>query len=738
MIDKQIKKVDKWFIFPDSLNPPQFRGYITRDDISSMRGGFPVAQNIQFTDGLTPTVRPGSALVGTEKEGAYPIKRAWRFERRDGVEIEMRAYNTVVDFRVEGEMDEYQDLLGGFTAGLEFCYAVISKSSIVPSYVYFCNGVEDWYKWTGAFAKYVSDDGANTITVDTELTKPAFLISGNVFVSPSDFASVSDGSFRVTINGTARNIDGIDFTGVTSMDEVASVIQTALRAVTLELETVTYDSGSNVLKLETVDGPSSSITTATTSTGTVGTDISGVGAGLYTRWSADEDAGVFDREAVLFDTSGVVTIGGVDINYTGTSGYTFTGCSVLPSSPIAGDIIIQKPKRARLIDFRGGVGMAHNGRIHARLENKKSVSNYSKLDNPDDWTTGADDGDGGAKEIEQGGPITAYGRDEENLYIFKKRQIKILKFKQTGDRVDVPVYSSLKPADDKSTTSGAIGQKSTFHSPNGVIFVTEDKELIHLTRKESIDYPQLITISDLISPTFKAGIHDEAAGIVYKSKVYYAFKQDSDSSFNDTVIVYDLIRQIWYAPYVGWNVNDWTIIDNKLRWHSSINSNTYELQSDFMDDDSAYTTILRTHSEDFGEPFFQKTSDGVAVEAYLSDNFKGMVTILYDDDGFTDRLEIEIDLENSADDRNHVLKDTEYNLFGSSPFGTQRFGSNENMEGMKRYIFIIPIKANIQFFNISVQISTDKQNCNYELIRYAYHILTMIQVHQQKFIKNIS
>jgi hypothetical protein len=89
--------------------------------------------------------------------------------------------------------------------------------------------------------------------------------------------SVSDGSFRVTVDGVAYNVDGIDFTApVTSMAEVASTIQAALRAVTSGLETVVWSTDHFVITSADTT-VSSEISVLTTSTGTVGTDISGVG-----------------------------------------------------------------------------------------------------------------------------------------------------------------------------------------------------------------------------------------------------------------------------------------------------------------------------------------------------------------------------------------------------------------------------------------------------------------------------
>ena len=90
------------------------------------------------------------------------------------------------------------------------------------------------------------------------------------------WAAVTDGSFRITIDGTAYNVDAINFTGDLSMADVAATIQAEIRTATGALETVVWST--NHFVITTVNSSSSAITVTETSTGTVGTDISGAGA----------------------------------------------------------------------------------------------------------------------------------------------------------------------------------------------------------------------------------------------------------------------------------------------------------------------------------------------------------------------------------------------------------------------------------------------------------------------------
>jgi len=112
---------------------------------------------------------------------------------------------------------------------------------------------------------------------------PAYLTGGGSAESNvAIWDSVSDGSFRITIDGVAYNVDGIDFTAahgdgiVTDMDGVAARIQTYIRALTASTETCVWSTDHFIItSVDTTVATEVSVTD--TSTGTVGTDISGVG-----------------------------------------------------------------------------------------------------------------------------------------------------------------------------------------------------------------------------------------------------------------------------------------------------------------------------------------------------------------------------------------------------------------------------------------------------------------------------
>lgn len=144
--------------------------------------------------------------------------------------------------------------------------------------------IQTWLqKWSATYASTV-----------TSVYTPAFLTGWSSAQSNfATWAAVTDGSFRVTVDWTAYNVDWINFTGDASMADVASTIQTALRTATSWTETVVWSTDHFVITSwdTTVN---SEISVLTTSTWTVWTDISWV----WTAWM-DAESGQWTATAAV-------------------------------------------------------------------------------------------------------------------------------------------------------------------------------------------------------------------------------------------------------------------------------------------------------------------------------------------------------------------------------------------------------------------------------------------------------
>lgn len=99
----------------------------------------------------------------------------------------------------------------------------------------------------------------------------AYLLSGGI-QSLTELANVADGAFNITINGTVKALTGLDFTSVTDINGVATVINGALTDATC---TIYHD---NIIIKTSTTGDEATISYATepTTTGSGVTDVSGL------------------------------------------------------------------------------------------------------------------------------------------------------------------------------------------------------------------------------------------------------------------------------------------------------------------------------------------------------------------------------------------------------------------------------------------------------------------------------
>lgn len=444
-----------------------------------------------------------------------------------------------------------------------------------------------------------------------------------------------------------------------------------------------------------------------------------------------------------------IIINGVVATYSGGEGtQTLTGVSVDFSATIGTPLAVQSPRVQDGVTptnnfgaTQGSVMMAHDGRLHMRYDAKADVWQYSKLDNPFDFTTGSLDGDGGAKEIEFGGPINAFGKLNKTAQALKTRIIKNLTFNQVGARVDSPQYDTLVSADDKGTSLGATNQKSTFSTPFGLVFITPDSRMVLLSGVTANNQPQYYFLSDPVAEVFTQGVHTQGTGICVDNRIYYSFRQNAQSTFNDVEIQGNMLRQsfdaqghaipiFWDTPNVGVNCNDYTAVYNsslkkyEVHRHSSLNSNSYAVVETKTDDNQPITGIVRTWGETFGTPDSQKYIDYVMVEIKMLANSLVNVTVLFDQDGASGQQLFPL----RGSDTANLIQTSSYNPFGASPYGRQKIGSNTQQDQLKRYIYWLELKPNQEFFSVALQFSTDMENSDFELIRFGYRLVTFIEV----------
>jgi hypothetical protein len=117
--------------------------------------------------------------------------------------------------------------------------------------------------------------GGPTVSVAlwAQLAQPAVLVGSPLTATASltsTWTAITSGGFDITINGTPYTLTSLNFSGVTNLNGVASVINTELTGAT-----ITYNSVYNQFKVtDVITGTSSTISFATAPSS--GTDISGL------------------------------------------------------------------------------------------------------------------------------------------------------------------------------------------------------------------------------------------------------------------------------------------------------------------------------------------------------------------------------------------------------------------------------------------------------------------------------
>ena len=314
-----------------------------------------------------------------------------------------------------------------------------------------------------------------------------------------------------------------------------------------------------------------------------------------------------------------------------------------------------------------------------------------------------------------GGGVTGMAFDESSIYIFKRSAVWKATLTDT-----LYTLTILKPVDSKSQTTGAVNNRSIFTGHNAVYFITPDNQLMSLQRVEQIDYPQIVPISDKIKPTVDAMNFDDSSGIVFRDRAYFSVKQNTDVSNNDTILIFNTGTKQWDSPIVGWNVQDFTIYDDgtseELYIGSSNSTNNYKVNTTPTDDIFEVASNWRSKQYSFDMPHQQKQIVDLFIEGYISPSTELTVSLLLDEDGYTQSLTTIID---GADD-DLIYDSSDYNVFGLSAFGTKRFGSNEDESGMKKFrVYLGKDFRASPFYVAQIEFASEGDNQNWEILDYA-------------------
>lgn len=317
---------------------------------------------------------------------------------------------------------------------------------------------------------------------------------------------------------------------------------------------------------------------------------------------------------------------------------------------------------------------------------------------------------------EGGGQVVGMAADEESIYFFKKSTIRKATLSDT-----LYTLGDLKPFDGKSQTIGATNNAGIFTGGNSVFFITPDNQMLSLGRVESVDYPQVNRISEIISPTVAEFNFDEASGIVFRNKAYFSAKSNTDVSQNNVVLVWDIQNKKWESPIVGWQVADFVVYDDgnndALYFGDSNSPNVYKVTDEAIDGEFEVVSSWRSKQYSFDLPHAQKQMVDLYVEGYISQNTTLTVNLLLDEDGYTESFSHEV---NGTDD--YIIYDsTTFNTIGLTAFGTNRFGSQADVSGKKKFrVYLGKDFRPVPFYSAQIEFTSEGEAQDWEVLNYAF------------------
>lgn len=208
----------------NSINITDFRWWLNLSTSSILADNqFQICKNMFYNQKWQLQTRYWIKKFGAKIGSDAPVNSYFFHQRDDNDETIMLVWSWTDIYRYDETNDQYDSVKSNleefeknWTSRVRKDFAVYRNAIYVADWVN-SYAIIDWY--TPAFITWW--DG-----VSTTLT---------------DWTSITNGSFKITIDGQARTITWIDLSSATSMDDIASAVQTAIRASTSGNETVVRD-----------------------------------------------------------------------------------------------------------------------------------------------------------------------------------------------------------------------------------------------------------------------------------------------------------------------------------------------------------------------------------------------------------------------------------------------------------------------------------------------------------------
>ena len=413
-----------------------------------------------------------------------------------------------------------------------------------------------------------------------------------------------------------------------------------------------------------------------------------------------------------FPNSGTVTLqNGVQF---ATCAYTSITGNTITLSAQVGQVF---PVGTNVVYSNGIVTAMPKGRIFAKYQQRLVIANsfgyettmwYSNVGSPEDFSIDVSPAGGGYDIFYEGsGPIT--GVLDFGIYLAILKQDTFMRFEFVVSADNTTKIDQITPLiSDKSMGAAYV---SGWMVKNRVLYyVTSTEGIISISPvitgfQTTIN---LAVLSQKIQPTVLGlNFSNTRVTSLFQKLLFTA----ATVTANDTVLVYDTLRQYW-TKFNNWPVGDWLPFKNALYFGSSQDGSIYKcFDAGNTDNQQPYTSSATTRRFDFGQPSMPKTMTRVYVQGYITPSTNLYCDVMYNEMGQQKTLTYLI-AGNNPTAVQPIPEAMAMIMFGLPVFGDDDFRSFSGIGNFRVYLNV-PIR--LGFYNVQLRFYTNTLASNWSV-----------------------
>lgn len=325
---------------------------------------------------------------------------------------------------------------------------------------------------------------------------------------------------------------------------------------------------------------------------------------------------------VIVNIAGTVT----EKTYTGVSGATITGLSGLGTITADKGVAeaVDDSTYSTLPKFEKMV--VADGRIWGAVADSVRLY-YSKVGDGTDYTVSTSPDDPGTRDFIEGeGPISGLAVIKENIIVFKKDLVRLYKLDYPSSTTRVSISKELRRGD----SVGAVNQEGIETIGESIYYFTPKGGIKSISLSKLTDEFDFQDETDLIRPTLKEGVFTSSRLVYWEKekRLLGAFKKNSDSAYNDRVVMIEFTRKIdgtltKKLGILDWFVNAWFKYAGNLYFGGSFEPNCFKAFDGWQKGtaNAPYTALFTTKRFRFDKsPSLQKEISYLLVDGWILAN----------------------------------------------------------------------------------------------------------------------